>query len=352
MTFGGALTLVNGGTITNLNSTALELNFNSGATRYYIQGASGSATINGDISINIADGSFNNQNVSEAITEALIGTAYGDAKSTIINGDVKIEIDGGYFAGNIFAGGGASLNGNTYLTINGGTFNAEDGIFGGNSWGGVIDGDTCVSISNGVFNAPVFAGNHRSGSSFTQNIVEGSTYLEISGGTFNSDVCGGGTNGYRLIGSLNRTAGLVKGNSNVVIRGGTFLGNIYAAGGSVDGNASVTFIGNGENLNFTATVRPKSKESGVIGDLATTIGGSSTIYFGTESEPFIGTFNGQVENFDRMVIASGSSVTFTKQPRGIGEIIGNASVTSSKSSSDSSDIRAIVDEMNAFESKK
>lgn len=137
-----------------------------------------------------------------------------------------------------------------------------------------------------------------------------------------------------------------------MIRGGTFLGNIYAAGGSIDGNASVTFIGNGENLNFTATVRPKSKESGVIGDLATTTGGSSTIYFGTESEPFIGTFNGQVENFDRMVIASGSSVTFTKQPRGIGEIIGNASVTSSKSSSDSSDIRAIVDEMNAFESRK
>lgn len=355
VTFGGALTLVNGGSITNSGATAVELNFNSGAVRNYIQGATSGAMITGDIVMNILDGSFNNQTSSSAITEALVGTAYGDQKSTVINGNTEITIDDGYFAGNVFAGGGATLNGDAVLQINGGIFtkvlDKTDGVFGGNSWGGIINGDTYLIISGGTFDIGVFGGNHRTASAFTQNTIHGSSYVEIDGGTF-QDICGGGTNGQRIIIML-RTPGLIEGDTSVLIRGGNIFGNISAAGGTVNGDASVTFVGNASDLNFSGIVAAKRSDTGNTPNenVATVIGGTSTIYFGTEDEPFIGTFNGQVKNFDRMVIAAGSNVTFTKQPVGVGEIIGNAVFPTSEASyiEEKNDIADVIDAMDVYD---
>ena len=269
---------------------AVTVNYNSGTTLHYLSTIGASGEINGNVNINVYTGSFNNQTSSPAITEALIGTAYG-ASAAVINGNVNVEIKDGDFYGNIFAGGGATVKGDTSLVISGGTFSAEDGVFGGNSWGGVTEGNASLKITGGDFsNANVYAGNHRTGSSFSQNVIKGSASLIIEGGSF-KNLNGGSTDGSL---EKNKLAGKVEGDTSLVIRANdaiTISGDINVASGFVDGDAEVTFVGDAGKLSFNGTLKASSA-SGEIGGLS----GKASINIGTADEAFSGEFNGTIND--------------------------------------------------------
>lgn len=269
---------------------ALAINYNSGTTLYYLSSVGSEGAINGNINVNVANGSFNNQTASSAITEALIGTAYGQS-SAVISGNVNVSITNGEFYGNVFGGGGATVRGDTNLVISGGTFKAEDGVFAGNSWGGVTEGNSYLKITGGDFaEANVYAGNHRTGSAFSQNIIKGNANLVVEGGTF-KNLNGGSTDGF--LGSY-RLAGKIEGNTSIVIRANDNIvinGDINASSGFVDGNAEVTFVGDASKLTFAGNVKAASA-SGNNGAL----GGRASIKIGTAEEAFTGGFNAKIND--------------------------------------------------------
>lgn len=237
---------------------ALTINYNSGTTLNYLSSVGPEGTINGNINVNVANGSFNNQTSSPAITEALLGTSYGKS-SAVISGNVNISIANGEFYGNVFGGGGATVMGNTSLVIAGGTFKAEDGVFAGNAWGGETYGNVSLKITGGDFSeANVYAGNHRTNpASFSQNYIHGNTSLVVEGGTF-KNLNGGSTDGKegRLAGRSDNTSIVIRANDNIVING-----DINASSGFVDGNAEVTFVGDASKLTFTGNVKTASTNS-------------------------------------------------------------------------------------------
>jgi len=131
----------------------------------------------------------------------------------------------------------------TTLTINAGTY--TNYVVGGTlvyDGSATIDGDSYVNINGGTFNCVVMGSGYaaKDADSYTHN---GNTYITISGGTFNNNVYGG-------VGQAKfdqKTAIELDGDTNIVISGGTFNGNIY--GGSfhrsvVTGNTNITLSGN------------------------------------------------------------------------------------------------------------
>ncbi len=268
---------------------ALTINYNSGTTLNYLSSVGPEGAINGNINVNVANGSFNNQTSSPAITEALLGTSYGKS-SAVISGNVNISIANGEFYGNVFGGGGATVKGDTSLVIAGGTFKAEDGVFAGNSWGGVTEGNSSLKITGGNFaEANVYAGNHRTGSSFSQNVIKGNASLVVEGGTF-KNLNGGSTDGKE-----GRLAGKIEGNMSIVIRANDNIvinGDINASSGFVDGNAEVAFVGNASKLTFTGNVKTASTNSAANASL----GGKASIKIGTAEEAFTGDFNAKIND--------------------------------------------------------
>lgn len=268
---------------------ALTINYNSGTTLNYLSSVGPEGTINGNINVNVANGSFNNQTSSPAITEALLGTSYGKS-SAVISGNVNISIANGEFYGNVFGGGGATVMGNTSLVIAGGTFKAEDGVFAGNAWGGETYGNVSLKITGGDFSeANVYAGNHRTNpASFSQNYIHGNTSLVVEGGTF-KNLNGGSTDGKegRLAGRSNNTSIVIRANDNIAING-----DINASSGFVDGNAEVTFVGDASKLTFTGNVKTASTNSAANASL----GGKASIKIGTAEEAFTGDFNAKIND--------------------------------------------------------
>lgn len=287
---------------------ALTINYNSGTTLNYLSSVGGAGTVAGNIKVNIANGSFNNQTSSPAITEAVIGTSYG-ASSAVVDGSVSVTIGGGEFYGNVFAGGGATVRGDTSLVITGGTFKAEDGIYAGNSWGGSTLGDASLKITGGDFSeANVYAGNHRTASTFPQNTIKGNASLVIEGGTF-KNVNGGGTDGY--LGSI-RKAGKIEGDTSIIIRANDDIvinGDINVSSGFVDGNAEVTFVGDAGRLTFAGNVKAASA-SGTNASL----GGKASVKIGTAEEAFTGDFNAKInDGFSSLEISNaGTEVNFAE----------------------------------------
>lgn len=313
----GARSVVGVGAEIGDGNDAVTINYIEGTTLHYLSTLAGgfTGTVNGNVNINITGGTFNNQTSSPSITEAVLGTAYGKSTATI-NGNVTITIDGGDFHGNIFAGGGATVTGNTNLVINGGTFKSEDGIFGGNSWGGVTQGDTSIKITGGDFTQTnIYAGNHRGNpDSFSQNEIQGSASLVIEGGTF-GNINGGSSNGRDVAGKV-REAGLIKGNTSIEIKAGdesaiTINGDINVSSGIVAGDANVAFVGNGDNLIFNGNINVAKPVEG--DNAAGSLIGNASISIGTANESFSGEFNAQItEGFALLEIANaGTSVTFT-----------------------------------------
>lgn len=125
---------------------ALAINYNSGTTLNYLSSVGSEGAINGNINVNVANGSFNNQTASPAITEALIGTAYGQS-SAAIDGNVNVSITNGEFYGNVKAasasGNNGALGGRASIKI--GT--AEEAFTGGFN-AKINDGFASLEVSN------------------------------------------------------------------------------------------------------------------------------------------------------------------------------------------------------------
>jgi len=133
------------------------------------------------------------------------------------------------------------------LTINSGIW---DYVYGGMKYAaGSFAGDTNIIINGGTFNSKFAASSVR-------GTIGGNMNLTINGGTFNEIV------------TLADAASVVNGNVNVTITGGVFNKTIYAANGAgkIDGDVNLTVSGGDfsaipDGLNITSF----SNEKGVIG---------------------------------------------------------------------------------------
>lgn len=246
----------NGGVI-DPNKTAVKIDMESGTVLWKIAGARNNSNVYGNIEINVKDGSLNNQTSSPAITEAIVGTDIGTGQQNVygnISINVGTETTNPYVKGNIFAVGGGTLHGNTSVVINGGTFSARQGIYGGSSWGGVVKGDTYVEFNGGTMSTGSVAG----GSYNSQSKIEGSTSVKITGGTLKS-VYGGDSRSTQGIG----------GNVNLEITGGS-MSSVYGnSASSVGGNININI----DNAKISSSIYGASS-SAVGGDVNMNISNS------------------------------------------------------------------------------
>lgn len=225
----------NGGVI-DPNKTAVKIDMESGTVLWKIVGARNNSNVYGNIEINVKDGSLNNQTSSPAITEAIVGTDIGTGQQNVygnISINVGTETTNPYVKGNIFAVGGGTLHGNTSVVINGGTFSARHGIYGGSSWGGVVKGDTYVEFNGGTMSTGSVAG----GSYNSQSKIEGSTSVKITGGTLKS--------------VYGNSASSVGGNININIDNAKISSSIYGASSSAVGGDVNMNISNSEAYSIT-----------------------------------------------------------------------------------------------------
>lgn len=145
----------------------------------------------------------------------------------------------------------------------------------------------------------------------------GNSAVEIRGGSFTGDIYGGAM--ATSFGYAAQTH--ILGNTSVSIDcGGSLVNigdlNIYACSygkGSVSGDATVTFSGDGNNLDFSGYV---VGDSSAATTMISFVEGSSSLVF----DRFTGNFNAvSIAGFDRIVI-SGSSVRWTAMERNLSDV--------------------------------
>ena len=245
----------------------------------------------------------------------------------IINGGIfgskTQKIDGiyaggsGYMSPGLWTSSGAipsKTGGNVYgskdktavsLTINGGEFHCEKGIFAGGR-------GTNQYYSKDPYGAKGEKGQASDYTALGQTY--GNVALNINGGTFHCPIFGGGYgvadarlyNTTDNITTLSEMA-LIKGQSNVTINGGTFYQNIYGGGdmavvenegndatnitigGDADIRGSVFAGGNGRTRRFTGQTFDATKENTQSPELVGKVIGNTNVTFtgSTQQAPYI-----------------------------------------------------------------
>lgn len=293
------------------------------------------------------------------------GTATTEGSSVTVNGGTSYaSVVGGSVAHN-YSGTGTikvSDNGNTSVTITGGTFNPSESnlpdsngginlkaavIGGGLAYGAntstVLGSDTqdvtsSVSISGDAeVNGKVVAGSVVANGGYAA-IVHGDTLLRMSGGTVNDDLVGGGMV-QDAVTLPAQTAGaeteeqpdanlIVTGDSSVTVEGGMANGEIIG-GNYVRGNGSARVDNSSvtiTNGKFSTGTQDKaqyiiggSKSIAYQGDTATTtVKGNSSVLV-----------NGDVTIVDGAVVG-GSLAKANKDGKATATVDGNSSVTVNK----------------------
>lgn len=267
--------------------------------------ATATATVTGDSTVTINGGTINqikfgSDTASAAVTVApsVVGgsLAYGNGASVINEGNTKVTINGGTFApngdvkytkivaGSIVAGGAASasISGNSQLVMTAGTVN-DDLIGGGmvqnatgkddNASNLTIGGDSSVTVKGGTATGEIIGGNYVkvSGSASVNN-----SSVHISGGEFAAVDASENKAQYIIGGSKtnasdkspqkgNTSSTVVTGNSSVTIEG-----NVTIADGAVVGGSQAKATG----LSMaTATVQGDSSVTINNSNLAGVVGG-------------------------------------------------------------------------------
>ena len=267
----------------------------------YVLGAVGGITM-----------SMENVDGSETARVFGAGKVAGDASLHV--GDIDISVscadDGvfcNYFAGADVAEGynGTIVCGRVNTTIDGGTFT----YFGNGSQlrgGASVQKDSTLTINGGTFQHFVYAGAFSMGGVAT---VNGDTTLTVNGGTFLTHVFGGcGANI-----SDNGGNTLIKGTASITVNTSvntvSFRENIYAGSmgfGNINGGTSLTFTGLGENLEF-ASDSYVTGNSQMYRGTAQYVGGDQTLAF----DKFSGEFGANIHNGFTNVTLSDSNVSFT-----------------------------------------
>lgn len=187
-------------------------------------------------------GLVNTTNILIDNTTGTVNNIYGGGNHAQV-GETNVTINNGTF-GSIYGGGNlAQVNGNTLLDLNGGTINGN--VYGGGNFG-VVKGSSDVNITDTTILGSAYAGGN--GSSAT---LEGNTNITIDGGTTigsstsvppaSGSVFGGGNQAYTGIESNNNST------STVNIVSGNIYGNVY--GGA---NTSVIYGNTNVNIGYDA----------------------------------------------------------------------------------------------------
>ena len=244
----------------------------------------------------------------------IFGAGKVSENAMLVTGDIDLEVScapGGSFV-NLFAGAdvdeeftGGIFCETVNTVIDGGGF-----TYCGNGsqlrGGASVQKDSTLTINGGTFSHYVYAGGFSAGGTAT---VDGDSTLIINGGTFNAHVFGG-------CGASNSENGgytLVKGAAGVWVNAFeetvTFDGCIFAGSmgyGNVSGGTSLTFTGYGDKLRF-ATDSYVTGNSQMFRGTVQYVGGDQTLAF----EDFTGDFAANFNNTFTRLAVSGSQVAFT-----------------------------------------
>lgn len=264
VSLGGSHVTVTGGKIgTSLVSASV---YGGGQIGLVDAGTKGSSAVVTSVTVNITDGS-----ADKMIYGDVYGGGLGVIDSSSVLGSTSVTISDGNISGSVYGGskngvvGGISKNGqnvsitsvsNTSVTITGGSIDCD--VFGGGlgeAGKHSVTGSSSVSFSGDEVGGSLYGG--------AKNGIVSSTSVAITGGSISGSVFGGGlgaagiisvTNNVHLeisggtIGTQNNPTGvyggaengLIGGNIETVITGGTIYGNAYAGGFGVASNKAVS----------------------------------------------------------------------------------------------------------------
>ena len=253
---GGEAADVDGNTTLNIGRENLSEGTNITGNIY--GGGLGSGThVTGNVQVNIGK-SVTTEGVTSYVGYANItgdvygGSAKGKVNSYLNNSNVEtltdgattqVNLYGGTITGNVYGGGlgdasnAADVYGAVTVNVKGGSAN---NVFGCNNENGTPKSTVVVNIDGGRVYKSVYGGGN-------QAIMDGSPVVNVTAGTIGTDndgntvyggavygnVYGGGlgSNGTGTQTDLQKVmAGLVKGNTEINISGGTILHNIYGGG--------------------------------------------------------------------------------------------------------------------------
>ncbi len=180
---------------------------------------------NGNSGANVSDGNI-------IIYSGTYGLIYSgaDFNGGCVNGDTNITIYGGTFEGDIYAGGYVASNSKAVSDTTSGKVSGKIGLY----------------IHGGTFNGVIYAGGRQYG-------TVGSLEAKISGGTFAKPInvgpsCASGTYTPASGDPVNYTTDIL-GDAIVEITGGTFTGKVLHTGNVIGGKA-VVVASNGTAVQF------------------------------------------------------------------------------------------------------
>ena len=273
------------------------------------------------------------------------GLAYdeGNPKSKLTGNLKTIFTGNNNFSGTVVAVGGAHLIGNSEVVIDGGKFKLDalkytHGIKNNNilaagaSWGGIIDGNTSLTIKNnaevtvqGIASRGIYGGSYN-------GTVNGNTGVYIENSTVNSYVV-------KTDGTVSNLAYIygggstVNGSSIVKITGSNVEGKINGAGGIVQGTSAVQILdgseikgditgGNGQ-LGSSVEIANNNK---IIGDITGGSGkaGTSVSIKNSIIDGNVTAISGNIDGDTHIYIGEGT--TFEGENKRV--ILGNASNSS------------------------
>lgn len=294
---GDAILTINGGTVTAGAFAACFSGNVGGNAILTIDGADATIT---DLAAGVCYGATVNGNTIVTLKNGKVGYLEGIASGTV-KGDVALTIDGGEVTEYVDAVYDGTVEGKTAITVNDGKIAAMYGVTDGSVGKGVT-----VTINGGeVGNVAGVTGGtiNQGGASVTLNGGSYNRVFAVSGGTVNGNVevtfnegtvAGTDTENGTITGAY---AGQVNGSVTITMNGGTAK-NIHAADvGTVTEDTTVYLLGG------TVT-------GNIYGGDADLVGGTRTLYVGSEDKAYNGTIN-DFYGFDRVIIASGSSLQAT-----------------------------------------
>lgn len=218
--------------------------------------SAGAVTATGDIIAKVADHTTGNNGFAMQ-DGTLTGSVTMDISSaTLGNGEYKDAA--GVMQGAALAG----TYGNGKLT---GTFSAfiDNSTLNGDMVGGALNGSGSVGAVNFVVNSGTVSGTIYGGSKTAGTVGDGTADAE---GNFSNKAVAITVNGGHITGDINGggTAGVVKGNAEILITGGVIDGHIN--GGDIQGASKVTIQGNqasiGGNISADTVVLKDVSNSG------------------------------------------------------------------------------------------
>ena len=274
----------NGGEVIDKTADTVTLNVNSGTIQTRITGQTSAGTnVYGNVVFNINGGVLGKgtQWTGDCNVIGGLGEYNSTNPSVVIYGNNTLNIGSSSpdaaqptIYGYITTQQGAIVKGNTYLNIMGGHITYESNTY------------------SNVYGGPNYGGT-----------VEGNVYVNISGGIIDRNVHGGG-----IIGAA---TGKILGSTNIVVSGGTILGDIYGGysgeGGSANGT-NITLIGDGNNITIGGVI-----SGGNRGTDDCSLLGTKTLRIGTDGQGFVAADSQafSIRDIDVVRITKDSKVAFS-----------------------------------------